>query len=152
MTNLNHPICGTTNKIQNALIVEKDKAVIIKGMIYVFSSLYNLIVAIFSGAMSEGDSEAGCGDGIKELISMSLTKDNPLQAKKEDIENGITYRDLIYRAISNSGKDQTDLEQLVLHDKCQKGISSEWTFRRRSHPSKHAQFRHAAAILHDPVP
>ena len=116
MTNLNHPICGTTNKIQNALIVEKDKAVIIKGMIYVFSSLYNLIVAIFSGAMSEGDSEAGCGDGIKELISMSLTKDNPLQAKKEDIENGITYRDLIYRAISNSGKDQTDLEQLVLHE------------------------------------
>ena len=113
----------STDTIQNVLITQKDKAVIINGMMYVFSSIYNLFMAILSCLMSEGDSEAGCGDGIKELISMSITKDNPLQATKEDIESGITYRDLIYRAISNSGKDRTDLEQLVLHE-----ISDSYTY------------------------
>ena len=112
----NSSVLESTDTIQKALIVEKDNAVIINDMRYVFSSRDTLITALFSVATSEGDSEAGCGDGIKELISMSITKDNPLKASKEDIENGITYRDLIYRAISNSGKDRTDLEQLVLHE------------------------------------
>ena len=123
MANTNNQISGSSDMIQKALIVEKDNAVIINDMRYVFSSKDTLITALFSGAMSEGDSEAGCGDGIKELISMSITKDNPLQATKEDIESGITYRDLIYRAISNGGKDRTDLEQLVLHE-----ISDSYTY------------------------
>ena len=113
----------STDTIQNGLIVQKYNSLIINGMRYVFRSPYELLMALLSGSMSEGDSEAGCGDGIKELISMSITKDNPLQATKEDIESGITYRDLIYRAISNGGKDRTDLEQLVLHE-----ISDSYTY------------------------
>ena len=106
----------STDTIQNGLIVQKYNSLIINGMRYVFRSPYELLMALLSGSMSEGDSEAGCGDGIKELISMSTTKDSPLKATKEDIENSITLRDLVYRAISNSSKDRTDLEQLVLHE------------------------------------
>ena len=109
----NNTMSGSLEAIQKGLIVEKDKALIINGMKLIFSTIYNLFMALSICHVSEGDSEAGC---INELISLSIAKDTPLLATKEDIENGITYHDLIYRAISNSGKDQTDLEQLVLHE------------------------------------